>query len=111
MPPSRVRCGYIKEELERCGLEQLVEEWAGVVRRGFCSMDPELGRWISTCHGKECGPPTSKITMKLKELVGYLLPGSAKILSQHHTAGADATLHLQLHFKLQEMARGDGAVA
>ena len=100
--------GIIKEELERCGFNQLAEQWAAVARRGFCSMDPELGRWLSTCHGKECGPPTSKITMKLKELVGYLLPGSAKLLQAYHTAGADATLHLQLYFKLQEMARGDG---
>ena len=64
-------------------------------------MAPDIGRWLRTCFGQDAGPPSAKNTIKLRELVVWLLPGSAKLLAKHHTAGADAELHLRLCRALQ----------
>ncbi len=96
--------GIIDNELSRCGLEHLRPEWATAVRKGCCTMCPEIGRWVRGCFGRDTGPPTAKNTMRLKELAGWLIPGSAELLAKHHTAGADAELHLLLYGELSRIA-------
>jgi DNA polymerase III epsilon subunit-like protein len=96
--------GIIDRELARCGLHDYQKEWANAARAGCCTMDPEIGRWVRTCFGQDAGPETAKNTMSLKELVRWLLPGSAELLDKHHTAGADAELHLLLYAELCRLA-------
>ena len=96
--------GIIDNELARCGLEHLRPEWATAVRKGCCTMCPEIGRWVRTCFGRDTGPPTAKNTMRLKELAGWLIPRNAELLAKHHTAGADAELHLLLYGELGRIA-------
>ena len=88
--------GIIDHELARCGLNDYHKELAGAARAGCCTMDPRVGRWVRACFGQDAAPETTKNTMSLKELVRWLLPGSAELLDTRHTAGADAELHLLL---------------
>ena len=49
--------GIIKRELRTSGLDD--SEWSRAARsRGFCTMCPELGRWISHCVGRDAGSET-----------------------------------------------------
>ena len=96
--------GIIDRELARCGLHDYQKEWANAARAGCCTMDPEIGRWVRGCFGRDTGPETAKNTMRLKELAGWLIPRNAELLAKHHTAGADAELHLLLYGELGRIA-------
>ena len=52
--------GIIDREFQRCGLKDLREEWQRVAKNGYCTMNPELGRWIRMTSGREVGPGTAK---------------------------------------------------
>lgn len=95
-------CGIIAKELHRA--EQCFEkEWQSMARGGVCTMDPDIGRWVQTCFGRDAGPCTAKNTMRLQDMAGWLVPSSQPLRSKAHTAGADAHLHLLLYFELQKL--------
>jgi len=96
--------GIIDLELERCGHAGR-SEFNEAARKACCTMDPEIGRWIRTCFGKDPGNEATKNTMSLKELVYLTLPEQAALLKRHHTAGADAELHLRLFARLRALAK------
>ena len=73
-------------------------------------MDPWLGAWIRTYHGKECAPDWNKNTMKLKELAQLVLPHRATHGMKHHTAGDDAQLHLVVYGAICKLAAEAAAV-
>ena len=89
--------GIIRSELNRCSLEEFQDQWASMVRKGICTMDPFIGRWVRTCIGKDPGPESAMNTMGLKELVKLLVPHSEYLLAKHHAAGADAQMHRLLY--------------
>ena len=98
------KAGIIMRELGRCGLDHVKDQWRTIVQRGFCSMDPEIGRWLRKYSGQDCGPESAKNTRSLKDLVKDVLPASVGLLERQHCAGVDSLLHLRLYFKIQEMA-------
>ena len=38
--------GLIAKELVNAGLEDLVEAWIDIAKKGFCTMDPDVGKWL-----------------------------------------------------------------
>ena len=74
--------GVIYEELGRCGFTDLQIKWKTIVKKGFCTMNPYIGRWLLMCHGKEVGPDTVQHTIRLNELAKMVLP-THKEIKQH----------------------------
>lgn len=83
----------IYEELGRCGLAELQAEWREVAMRGYCTMNPVLGKWLLHCSNEEIGPRT---TMNLANMLHWLLPDQEEIVkdlvAKRHNAGADAQM-------------------
>ncbi len=97
--------GVISTELERCGLGSLRREWGRFVRTGFCTMDPDVGRWVRSCNGKDPGPSTAKNSTSLKEMVRWLVPRADALLAKHHSAQADAMMHRLVYINLLRLQR------
>ena len=67
--------GIVLAELTRCGFEDLQTEWLETGRNnGYCTMNPDVGRWIWQCLGYEVGPPSAKHTKGLAPLVRIFAP-------------------------------------
>ena len=96
-------CGIIQLELERSGLEDMQHAWDDIARSGVCTMDPALGKWVRSCLGTELAPHPNGNAMRLNDMLAGLIPDQSDLLGKHHTAGADAQLHLRLYRKLQQM--------
>ena len=95
-------CGIVAKELQRAGLG-LGKEWQSIARSGVCTMDPDIGRWVQTCFGRDAGPSTAKNTMRLQDMAAWLVPCSERLRGRAHTAGADAHLYLLLYFELLKL--------
>ena len=95
----------IAREMERCGGSSTLDtaDFTRAVRDGCCTMNPDIGRWLKESFGEDAGPNTAKNTMKLKALVQWLLPSCVPLLEKHHTAGADAELHVRLFLEMYRL--------
>ena len=96
--------GIIRFELDRCNLLEINDQWwASMMRKGICTMDPYIGRWVRTCFGKDPGPETAMNVMSLQELLKWTMPQSDHLLAKHHAAGADAHMHRLLYIGLLKL--------
>ena len=85
--------GVIAAELQRCGLQQELEFWDKAVRGGICTMDPLLGNWIRDQIGDVDEQGRSRTgPLGLKDCVRLMVPSSAELRRQHHTADKDAEM-------------------
>ena len=84
--------GVIYEELGRCGLDALRDEWACIARKGYCTMNHVVGRWLLECSGSEVGPPMVHHTLRLDVMLRLLLPQHSAMLAEWHDARADAQM-------------------
>eukprot|EP00973_Karenia_brevis_P070229 9761275-Karenia_brevis.AAC.3 len=57
--------GVIATELQRCGLDELHSHWLRIARRGYCTMNPDAGRWLLMRAGHDVGPETKQHTLGL----------------------------------------------
>ena len=92
--------GMIDREFQRCGLKDLREEWQRIAKNGYCTMNPELGRWIRILSGREVGPDTAKHCQGLRATMQALLPSEIHRLSNHHDSGCDADLARAIYTEL-----------
>ena len=85
--------GVIAAELQRCGLHEELEFWDRVVSGGICTMDPLLGNWIRDLIGDVDTQGRSRTgPLGLKDCVRLMVPNSAELRRQHHTADKDAEM-------------------
>ena len=75
---------------------------------GVCTMDPDIGRWVCQCFGKDIDSKNTKVTLKLDDLAGMFW--TRKFLEEEpkgprHTAGRDADLHRAAYIALQRLCR------
>ena len=75
-------------------------QFAAAARKGLCTMDPQIGRWLREAWGEDSGSAEAMNAFKLKDLVQKLLPECTELLKKHHSAGADAHLHRKLAYAL-----------
>ena len=79
--------------LQRCGLHQESEFWDEAVPGGICTMDPLLGNWIRKLIGDVGEQGRSrKQPLGLKDYVRPMVPKSAELRRQNHTADKDAEM-------------------
>jgi hypothetical protein len=97
--------GIISHELSRMGLDWLRAAWTDVALNGFCTMSPEVGRWVNDGVGVEVASPTANHLLSLGKIAGYLLPKHDALHAQRHRAGADAHLALLVYIALLERAK------
>ena len=88
--------GIVARELSRCGLQQLLVTWEAVAMNGFCTMNPEMGRYVREYDQQDAGPSTAKNTLSQKEMARRLLPESAHVSGGHHSTGVDAEFHYRI---------------
>ena len=97
--------GVIYLELGRCGLTALQLQWAEIAKAGYCTMNPDVGRWTLECAGKETGPPTAMHVLGLKSMVILVAPEFLSMIKDHHDAGADAQMARLIYVALLCRAR------
>ena len=89
--------GILFREMKRAGLDDATD-WSRMVRaHGFCTMCPQIGRWLSHCFGRDAGQETTMNTLKLKDMATWLLPIEKRAAVRFHTAGADAHMHVEVY--------------
>ena len=100
--------GIVAQQLCEAGLAHEREQWVAFARKGFCTMDPDVGAWAQRCMGRDVSPDEkSAPMMSLKAAANLLLPKSdlvEALQKHHHTAGADAQLHRLLYIALRSLA-------
>ena len=103
---------YISKELERCNLKDLRKKWLSMVtlQKGFCTMDPTIGRWVAQCINEEPRGENAKQTMPLRKLMEKFRPDQHDLLEKHHQANADAQMHRLVFIALANHARKAGGM-
>ena len=88
-------------------MSEMRDRWAGVVRDGVCTMDPDVAHWVRRMMGIADIPYF--IPMRLADMVAGLCPGAKDLLAEQHRAGKDATMHWKLCRELTRRARSERA--
>ena len=96
--------GIIARELSRCKMADASKLWVKIARAGICTMDPHICSWVRQSFNDEVYKPEAWNTFSLTALVRRLLPQRTAILAKHHTAGADASMVLEVVFALHDLA-------
>ena len=102
--------GIIMQEFMRCDLGQFQTIWSEVIPKGFCTMDPELGKWLYESSGLEEASTTRSNTMKLDQIVKVLIPMEHRSSLNRRAAGACAYLHVMLYQSLLRLTKGEQAI-
>ncbi len=95
----------MRQELGRCELFDMQEEWASIARKGYCTMNPVLGRWLLEGSGAEVGPPTVQHARGLSDVLPLLAPDHKGLLQHAHDAGCDAQMTRWVYVALVDRAR------
>jgi len=99
--------GIIANEMNRCGMFKLMDTFEDYARRGLCTMDRDIGRWLMQCYGQDVGPNTSMNVLSLKKIVELALPEEKHLLEKHHSAGADSLLVRKLAYALWRLSKNE----
>ena len=98
----------IEQQLCDAGLECRKAQWVRFANKGFCTMDPDVGAWVQRCRGRDVAlEEKSAPVLSLKTATSLLLPKSDLIdtlISNSHTAGADAQLHRLVYIAMRSLA-------
>jgi len=76
------------------------KEWLHIARRGYCTMNPMVGRWLTERSGQEVGPTTRMHTLSLDAMLRLVLPEKVGIIAKKHDAGADAEMARLIYLAL-----------
>ena len=100
--------GLIANELVNAGLEDLMEAWVEIAKKGFCTMDPDVGKWLQACKGRDFQEFESNNVLSLRHMIDLLFPrgDDAHLLKPKlHRAGADAQAHRLVYNALHSLAK------
>ena len=96
----------IYEELGGCGLASLQTDWRDIAGKGYCSMNPVVGKWLLQCSRDEIGPHT---TLALDKMTGYLFSEAEKkklgVPVKRHCADEDAQITQMIYRALLAYTR------
>lgn len=87
--------GIIAAELVRADLCHLSVPWARAVMNGFCTMSPDVAVWVREMMRIQDMPYF--IPMRLKDIVGGLMPNAKGLLGLHQRAGSEARTHWHVY--------------
>ena len=96
--------GVIDQELHRCGMHTHRSTWQRIARDGYCTMNPQVGRWLKECAGHDVGAESKQHILGLTYTMRLL--GLCPNISQqrHHNAEHDAQMTRSIYAKLLEHA-------
>ena len=97
--------GIIANEMKRCGMFESMDTFEEYARRGLCTMDPYIGRWLMQCYGEDVGPSTAMNVLSLTKLVELTLPEEKHLLEKRHSAGVDSNLVRKLAYTLCRLSK------
>ena len=103
--------GIIDRELINSGLERWRPIWRKIAQQGFCTMDPDVGKWIQMSRGRVFDIHEESVGVmgldKTIHLLAPVLPVTTEVenfrANKIHTAGADARLHCLIYIVLREL--------
>ena len=100
-------------ELGRAGLTLEHDIWTRTARlQGYCTMNPELGRWLRLCNGEEMGGVTTKHTPALRDVAKCFWKHKAEVVtSSRDTTGTTASLLHRIFMAIVARAHGAKAVS
>ena len=101
--------GVLSEEMRRVGLDHVASEWSRFVRKGLCTMNPDICQWIRQQTGQADRP--RNIPMRLADAVQAMVADPKALLAKQHDAGCDARAHWALARELWKRARPHGGTA
>ena len=99
--------GLIARELVNAGLDDLVDPWTAIAQNGFCTMDPDVGKWLQCCKGRDFEAHESKYVLPLRHMLDLLFPSNDKahlLKPNLDTAAADAQAHRLVYNALRSLA-------
>ena len=99
--------GLIARELANAGLDDLVQAWTAIAKNGFCTMDPDVGKWLQCYKGRVFEEHESKYVLTLRHMLDLLFPKNDKahlLKPSLHTAAADAQAHRLVYNALRSLA-------
>ena len=92
----------ILEELGRC-MPSMQDAWRDIARRnGYCTMNPEVGRWLMESCGAEVKGKEAKPVKGLQWMLHRLLPKRRDLIDQHHAGASDAEAAALIFIALSE---------
>ena len=108
--------GIIDRELANSGLEQWRPRWHYIARQGFCTMDPDVGKWVQMCRGHVFDVCEDSVAVMglvtIINLLAQAMPATKEFrLHRIHTAGADARMHSLIYIVLRDLALKASAIA
>ena len=92
--------GILTAEMLRLGFVDMAGKWKDMVRKGVCTMDPDVTHWVRKCSGDDMKSKYSP--MGLDKAIEVLVPAKYYLLNGHHDASVDCQLHWVL---AQELSR------
>jgi hypothetical protein len=92
--------GILTAEMLRLGFVDMAGKWKDMVRKGVCTMDPDVTHWVRKCSGDDTKSKYSP--MGLDKAIEVLVPAKYYLLNGHHDASVDCQLHWVL---AQELSR------
>lgn len=95
--------GILANELDHAGMSEQRSDWLDFVREGFCTMDPDVGRWVRECCAMETAFESNRNIMTLPALASALRPYGQWPDWTPHRAGSDARMHLAVYDALVEL--------
>ena len=103
--------GIVDKELVNAGLEHWRPVWHVIAKEGFCTMDPDVGKWIQTCRGRVFDlDGNSNAVMSLSTIVNLMAPMMPTNEVQEfrkntlHAAGEDAHMHCLIFTALRKLS-------
>ena len=108
--------GIIDRELGNAKLDSWIPLWRDIAKQGFCTMDPDIGKWIQMCRGRVFDAYVDSVSVlgldKTLNLLAPALPVTKDVeefrASKIHTAGADARMHCLIYVVLRELCAKAG---
>ena len=103
--------GIVDKELVTAGLEHWRPVWHVIAKEGFCTMDPDIGKWIQMCRGRvRDASQDSNAVMSLTNIINdmaTMLPMNEVQefrKNKIHTAGEDAHMHCLIYTALRKLS-------
>ncbi len=84
------------------GFDDMSAEWGAIVRKGICTMDPDIAHWVRQQVGWT--DVARFVPIRLVDAVKALLPEHAHLVEDHHDAAIDCHMHWLLARDLSSRA-------
>ena len=97
--------GVVANEMFRSGQHDLRKRWCEVAKRGYCTMNPQIPKWVNQTMGNDPGPDTAKPMLGLIALAKCLRLIPEDESTRHHSAAYDAEMTRRIYIMILSRVR------